>query len=57
VNPIVHAFSERAYLYDKNRWDYSTEAIEKIYNTTGLNKNSTIAEIGSGTGILTKHFM
>jgi ubiquinone/menaquinone biosynthesis C-methylase UbiE len=38
------------------RWDYAPQAIERIFEITGIRPNSTVADIGAGTGILTRQF-
>jgi ubiquinone/menaquinone biosynthesis C-methylase UbiE len=48
-------YSTKAEKYSKYRWDYAADAIDKIFETTQLSVNSSIADIGAGTGILTKH--
>jgi ubiquinone/menaquinone biosynthesis C-methylase UbiE len=50
-------FSRKAEKYAKFRWDYAASAIETIISITQISINSTIADIGAGTGILTKHFI
>lgn len=50
-------FSKKAEKYAKYRWDYAAGAIDTIINITQMSVNSTIADIGAGTGILTKHFI
>ncbi|MCP4162671.1 MAG: class I SAM-dependent methyltransferase [Deltaproteobacteria bacterium] len=50
-------FNKKAELYHKYRWDYSPEAINYITQKGQINRNSAIADIGAGTGILTKHFI
>jgi len=42
--------------YAKYRWDYAPQAVEEIFQRTGLGSESVVADIGSGTGILTRHF-
>ena len=49
-------FSAKARKYAIYRWDYAPKAIERIFEVTGIGLNSTIADIGAGTGILTRHF-
>lgn len=44
-------FSDRVDLYVKYRPSYPVEAIDYLYQTIGLNRNSTIADVGAGTGI------
>ena len=41
-------------VYAKYRPSYPQEFIDFLYSEVGINKNSVIADIGSGTGILTK---
>ncbi|MCP4176841.1 MAG: class I SAM-dependent methyltransferase [bacterium] len=50
-------FNRKAELYHKYRWDYSPESINFISNKGEINKDTVIADIGAGTGILTKHFI
>ena len=50
-------FSKKAERYAKYRWDYAASAIEAIINKTHMSIHSTLADIGAGTGILTKHFV
>ena len=51
------AFSAKAEKYAKYRWDYAAKAINEIVEITNLSANSSIADIGAGTGMLTKHFV
>jgi len=51
------AFSTKAEKYAKYRWDYASRAIDEIVDITQLSNKSCIADIGAGTGILTKHFI
>ena len=46
-------YSERAHTYDK-RADYSYEAVSELIKKTNCDKDSLIADIGAGTGKLTK---
>lgn len=50
-------YSTKAQKYAKYRWDYAASAIEAVAEITQLSSRSTIADIGAGTGILTKHFV
>jgi ubiquinone/menaquinone biosynthesis C-methylase UbiE len=50
-------FSKKAEKYAKFRWDYAATAIETILNITQISIDSTVADIGAGTGILTRHFI
>ena len=49
-------YSTKAEKYAKYRWDYAASAIETIFDITQLSTNSSLAELGAGTGILTQHF-
>ena len=50
-------FSSKAKNYDKYRWDYAQAAIELIIEIAQLSACSAVADIGAGTGMLTKHFV
>jgi ubiquinone/menaquinone biosynthesis C-methylase UbiE len=50
-------FSTKAEKYAKFRWDYADRAIETILDLTQMSIHSTVADIGAGTGILTRHFV
>jgi SAM-dependent methyltransferase len=55
MNPKT-LYSTKAKKYARYRWDYAPEAIRAIWETAGLSAASTVADIGAGTGILTRHF-
>jgi SAM-dependent methyltransferase len=50
-------FSSKAEKYARFRWDYAPQLIERIFEVTGLNNQLVVADIGAGTGILTRHFV
>jgi ubiquinone/menaquinone biosynthesis C-methylase UbiE len=50
-------FSPKAQIYDQYRWDFHPEAITEMCEITGINQDSVVADIGSGTGMLTAHFV
>ncbi len=50
-------YSSKAEIYARYRWDYAYEAIQAIFNATSISTDSVVADIGSGTGILTRHFV
>jgi ubiquinone/menaquinone biosynthesis C-methylase UbiE len=50
-------FSTKAEKYAKYRWDYAVSAIEAMINITQMSLDSTIADIGAGSGILTRYFV
>jgi SAM-dependent methyltransferase len=51
------AFSSKAENYARYRWSYAPQAIEVICQTAALDENSTVADIGAGSGILTRHLI
>jgi len=53
----INVFSSKAEKYARYRWDYAQQAIQTIFDITGITHYSSIADIGAGTGILTKHFI
>lgn len=50
-------YSTKAEKYAKYRWDYASEAIKTMMDITQMNATSTVADLGAGTGILTRHFV
>lgn len=50
-------FSEKVHNYIKYRPDYPAEVIEYLKKETGLTSDSLVADIGSGTGIFTRHLL
>jgi SAM-dependent methyltransferase len=50
-------FSTKAEKYAKFRWEYAASAIETMISLTHTSINSTVADLGAGTGILTKHLV
>ncbi|MGN1203190.1 MAG: class I SAM-dependent methyltransferase [Eubacterium sp.] len=50
-------FSGRAENYTKGRPSYAQEFIKTLYGTVGFNENSVVADIGSGTGKLSKQLL
>ena len=42
-------FSNRANIYASYRPSYPDESIDYLFDTVGMNKNSVVADIGSGT--------
>lgn len=53
----TNKFSGRAESYEKARPDYALELINYLSDTLGINKDTAIADIGSGTGKLSKEFL
>lgn len=50
-------FNQVAEIYEKYRPSYPEEYIKYIINKCNLNENSTIADIGAGTGIFSKQLL
>jgi ubiquinone/menaquinone biosynthesis C-methylase UbiE len=50
-------FATKAANYDRFRWDYAPAAITAVSDKSALDDDSLMADIGSGTGILTRHFL
>jgi len=50
-------YSTKAEKYARFRWDYAASAVETIIKMTQMSTDTTIADLGAGTGILTKHFV
>ena len=46
-------FSSKAEIYHQYRWDYHPDAMAQMCQFSGINQNSVVADIGSGTGMLT----
>ena len=53
----IEVFSSKAEKYARFRWDYTSQAIQTIFDVTQISRQSSVADIGAGTGILTKHFI
>jgi ubiquinone/menaquinone biosynthesis C-methylase UbiE len=56
MNP-TNVFSSKAEIYAKYRWSYAPDAIQEIVDVTRADQRTIIADIGAGTGILTKEFI
>jgi len=52
----IDVFSSKAEEYAKYRWDYAPQAVQTLFDVTQVSRQSSVADIGAGTGILTKHF-
>lgn len=50
-------FTDKAEIYEKYRPSYPLEYIEYLISEAGLNKDCMIADIGSGTGILSRQLL
>lgn len=49
-----HVFSTKAEKYARYRWWYAPESIDAFCQAAGLDRESCLADIGAGTGILTR---
>ena len=50
-------FNGMGKIYSKYRPAYSFNFIDYLFTNVGISQSSIIADIGSGTGILTKHYL
>lgn len=50
-------YSTKAEKYEKYRWDYASQAIATIVEVTEMTRAWTLADLGAGTGIFTRHFI
>jgi 16S rRNA A1518/A1519 N6-dimethyltransferase RsmA/KsgA/DIM1 with predicted DNA glycosylase/AP lyase activity len=57
MTDVTQRFSSRVENYIKYRPDYPNEVIEALRSECGLTADSIIADVGSGTGILTEVFL
>lgn len=48
---IKQSFSNRVKDYEKYRPTYPSDAIDYLYDIVKLNENSTVVDIGAGTGM------
>ena len=55
--PRPSAYDRKARLYARSRWDYPQAAIEQIVRAAEVSSENVIADIGSGTGMLARHFL
>lgn len=53
----THRFSDKAEFYAKYRPKYPKEIVKLLINREYLSENTVIADIGSGTGLLSKLFL
>lgn len=50
-------YSTKAEKYAKYRWDYAPQAIQTMIEINQMADQWTLADLGAGTGILTRHFI
>ena len=55
--PPTERFSDRVADYVRTRPDYPRRVLDLLRTTYGLRPEHVIADLGSGTGILTRHFL
>jgi SAM-dependent methyltransferase len=48
-------FSTKALKYARYRWDYAPQAIQALFDDARLSRTSIVADVGAGTGILSRH--
>ncbi len=54
---MYSAFSSKAEKYDRYRWSYAPEAVEALLSIAQICRSSVIADLGAGTGILTRQLV
>jgi SAM-dependent methyltransferase len=50
-------FSTKAERYARYRWGYAPEAIQAVFDISGLTSDAIVADIGAGTGLATREFI
>jgi ubiquinone/menaquinone biosynthesis C-methylase UbiE len=53
----VDRFTTKAERYARYRYGYAVEAIQAIFDITGLNSHAVVADVGAGTGLLAKELV
>ncbi|MBD2461874.1 class I SAM-dependent methyltransferase [Oscillatoria sp. FACHB-1407] len=53
----ISRFSTKAEKYIRYRWDYVPDAIATIVDRCQLTAESAVADVGSGTGMVSQHFV
>ena len=53
----THVFTSKAENYDRFRWGYADEAVSILLTRAQITSQSTVVDLGAGTGILTKHLV
>jgi len=49
------AYATKAFKYAQYRWDYAPQAVQAMFGVVPTQRRATVADIGAGTGILTRH--
>jgi SAM-dependent methyltransferase len=50
-------YASKAGYYARYRWDYVPAAVAALFDVVGLTAQTVVADLGAGTGILTRHFV
>jgi ubiquinone/menaquinone biosynthesis C-methylase UbiE len=50
-------FSTKAERYARYRWGYAAEAIQAVFDISGLTSDAILADIGAGTGLVTRELV
>lgn len=50
-------YDHKADEYARYRWEYATEALDLIWVRCGLEQGAPLADLGAGTGMLTRHLL
>ena len=57
MKDVILTHGNKAEFYDIGRIQYPIEFFDYVYKEVGVTRNSAIADIGSGTGKVTKEFL
>jgi ubiquinone/menaquinone biosynthesis C-methylase UbiE len=52
----MNVYTSKAEKYARYRWDYAPGAIQAIFEISQIGADYTVADVGAGTGILSRHF-
>lgn len=54
---VVHRYLGKGTCYVRHRWDFADEAVGALVAACRLSPEARVADIGSGTGMLTRHLV